>query len=347
MRTLVLLTALTAPLAAPIAAIADVPKVVTDISAIGSLTAQVMGDLGTPEILVAPGANSHNYQLRPSQARALQDANLLIWVGPEMTPWLVPAATDMADEAHVLGLLGSEGTYRRAFEDHDAHERGDEHDDDHDDHDDEEHHAEDHADHAHGDADAHDDHASHDAHDHESEEDHHHEGTDPHAWLDPDNAMIWLDLIASELSEIDPEHADTYRANAAKSHAEIEALSAELETTIAPVKDRPFVVSHDAYGYLQEQFGLQIIGSILLGDSSASGANHPRELLAEMKEQGAVCIFPETQLDEKPARLMAEGSGVRVGRAIDPSGNSHEAGPDLYANMMRGIIGALHDCLAE
>lgn len=323
-------------LAAP--AFADVPNVVTDLSAIGSLAAQVMGDLGTPEVLVAPGSNGHNYQLRPSQARALQDADLLIWIGPEMTPWLVPAAKDMGETAHVLGLLASEGTYLRGFNKYedpaDAHEGHDDHaaHDDHADHDD---HA------------AHDDHAGHDDHAETAESAHKHDGTDPHAWLDPDNAVTWLGTIAAQLSEIDPENAETYRANAATARTNIEALTAELTATIAPVKDRPFVVTHNAYGYLQEQFGLTITGSILLGDASASGASHPRDLLKKMQAEGAICIFPETQLDEKPALLMAEGSGVRVGRPIDPSGSTHDAGPDLYATMMRDIIGAMHDCLAQ
>jgi zinc transport system substrate-binding protein len=326
---------LTLPLALSVSAFAltaqaKVPMVLTDIPAVASLTAQVMGDLGDPQALLGPGADEHHYQLRPTQARALQDSDLLIWIGPELTPWLVPAAQSK-DGDHLLGLLASEGTILRSY--------ADEHED-HDDHGHDDHAHDDHEGHAH------DDHAN-DDHAHEGHDDHghSHEGTDPHAWLDPENAVTWLGTIAERLAALDPENAATYRANAEAAQADLTALTAELEAEIAPVKDLPFVTGHDAYGYLQARFSLNILGSVLLGDATSGGAGHPRELLAAMKDQGAVCIFPESQLDAKPALLLAEGTGVRVGAPIDPSGSTLEAGAGLYAAMMRDLIGAISTCL--
>jgi len=325
----------TLPLALSVSAFAltaqaKVPMVLTDIPAVASLTAQVMGDLGDPQALLGPGADEHHYQLRPTQARALQDSNLLIWIGPELTPWLVPAAQSKEGD-HLLGLLASEGTILRSY--------ADEHED-HDDHGHDDHAHDDHEGHAHDDH-AHDDHA-HEGHD---DHGHSHEGTDPHAWLDPENAVTWLGTIAERLAVLDPENAATYRANAEAAKADLTALTAELEAEIAPVKDLPFVTGHDAYGYLQARFSLNILGSVLLGDASSGGAGHPRELLTAMKDQGAVCIFPESQLDAKPALLLAEGTGVRVGAPIDPSGSTLEAGAGLYAAMMRDLIGAISTCL--
>ncbi len=326
---------LTLPLALSVSAFAltaqaKVPMVLTDIPAVASLTAQVMGDLGDPQALLGPGADEHHYQLRPTQARALQDSNLLIWIGPELTPWLVPAAQSKEGD-HLLGLLASEGTILRSYAD--EHEDHDDHG--HDDHAHDDHEGHTHDDHAHGDHahDGHDDHG------------HSHDGTDPHAWLDPENAVTWLGTIAERLAMLDPENAATYRANAEAAKAELTALTAELEAEIAPVKDLPFVTGHDAYGYLQARFSLNILGSVLLGDATSGGAGHPRELLTAMKDQGAVCIFPESQLDAKPALLLAEGTGVRVGAPIDPSGSTLEAGAGLYAAMMRDLIGAISTCL--
>ncbi len=333
----------TLPLALSVSAFAltaqaKVPMVLTDIPAVASLTAQVMGDLGDPQALLGPGADEHHYQLRPTQARALQDSDLLIWIGPELTPWLVPAAQSK-DGDHLLGLLASEGTILRSYAD--EHEDHDDHG--HDDHAHDDHEGHTHDDHAHGDH-AHD---GHDDHGHEGHDDHghSHDGTDPHAWLDPENAVTWLGTIAERLAVLDPENAATYRANAEAAKAELTALTAELEAEIAPVKDLPFVTGHDAYGYLQARFSLNILGSVLLGDASSGGAGHPRELLTAMKDQGAVCIFPESQLDAKPALLLAEGTGVRVGAPIDPSGSTLEAGAGLYAAMMRDLIGAISTCL--
>lgn len=81
-RLLILFLLLAAPAwAAP-------PRVVTDIAPIHSLVAIVMGDLGTPKLLLPPQADPHHFQLRPSQARLLADADLFVWMGPALTPWM-------------------------------------------------------------------------------------------------------------------------------------------------------------------------------------------------------------------------------------------------------------------
>ena len=179
-------------LLAALPAAAEVPRVVTDLPAVQSLAAQVMGDLGTPEILLAQGADAHHYQMKPSQAAALQDAGLILWVGPEMTPWLERARAAMAPEAPSLALLDAEGTFRRSF-------AAGAHDHDHE-----------------AEAEA------------AGEDDHDHEGVDPHAWLDPQNGQVWLGLIAAELGRLDPENAATYAANAAAAQARLADLDAVL-----------------------------------------------------------------------------------------------------------------------
>ena len=92
-------------------ALAEVPRVVTDIPAVHSLVAEVMGDLGDPVLLLEPGADEHHYQMRPSQARALQEADLLIWIGPELTPWLERALDGVPE----LRLLDAPQTALRDF----------------------------------------------------------------------------------------------------------------------------------------------------------------------------------------------------------------------------------------
>ncbi len=112
------------------AAWAEVPQVVTDIPAVHSLVAQVLGDLGEAELLVSGSADAHSYQLRPSQARALANADLVFWIGPEMTPWLERAlAADTS--AKIVGLLAAEGTLTRQYS-HDHAEASAEDTDDHD-----------------------------------------------------------------------------------------------------------------------------------------------------------------------------------------------------------------------
>ena len=306
-------------------ALAEVPKVVTDIPPVHALVAQVMGDLGTPDLLLAKGADEHDFQLKPSQAGAVADADLVIWIGPELTPWLDGAMDSRPEGAAALALLDAEGTMRRAY----GEAKAEGHDHRHEDHA-EEGHAEE------GHSEAGDSEAGHDGHDHGSE--------DPHAWLDPGNAQAWLGLIAAELGKVDPENADAYAANAAKAGQEIAALDAELAALLAPVKDRPFVTFHDAYGYFVDHFGLTFAGSIALGDASSPGAARLAELRGELEAGGVVCLFPEVQHDPALVEQMAEGTAVKIGGALDPVGSSLDAGPGAYAALLRGMAVAIAEC---
>lgn len=338
------------PTLAPGLALAEVPRVMTDIPAVQSLVAQVMGDLGAPAILLEQGGNAHNYQMKPSQARALQDADLVFWVGPGMTPWLARAIEGVALNGTSVELIEAPGTLQRDFGGavhsgaaHDDHAEG-EHD----------HAAEDDHDHDHA-AEGEHDHAAEAAHDHdheadhdhaaEGEHDHVHTGLDPHAWLDPGNAGTWLGVIAGHLAAADPENAATYTANAEAARARIAALDARLQAELAPVADRPFVVFHDAYGYLAQHYGLTVAGAIALGDAAEPGAGHLAELRADLAAKGVVCVFPEAQHDPKRVAILVEGTAVRVGDALDPSGSSLSYGPDLYEGLMQGLADRLTGCL--
>ena len=309
-----LLTSVAAPVLT-LPAMAEVPRVVTDIPPVHSLVAQVMGDLGQPDLLLEKGANAHSFQLRPSQAAGLQEAGLVVWIGPEMTPWL-DRALEGTSTAKELRLLAAEGTFRQDFGATGAHD----------------HEAEA----------GHDDHG-HDDHGHDDHAGHSHTGLDPHAWLDPANARHWLGLIAAELSAQDPENAAIYAANAEKAQADLAALDGEIAALLTPVKDKPLVVFHDAYGYFAGHYGLTIAASIAEGDAANPGAKHIAELEALLRE-GPVCLFPEANHDPKLVAQLAEATGLTPAGALDPEGSFIEPGAALYGQMLRAMAGTIADC---
>jgi zinc transport system substrate-binding protein len=311
------------------AALAEVPAVVTDIPPVHSLVAMVMGDLGQPVLLLDQGGDAHDFQLRPRQAGAIADADLVVWIGPEMSPWLDHVLESGATQGAVLGLLAAEGTFRQDYDAEGGHDHGG-HD-----------HAAEKA-HDHGTKDVHD-HTAAGGHDHEG---HDHAGTDPHAWLDPHNAEAWVGLIAAELGRIDPANATTYAANAAAAAAQIDALEAEVEATLAPVKDRAFVVFHEAYGYFAGHFGLTIAGAVAEGDAASPGAARLRELQAAA-EGRALCVFPEANHDPALSAQLAEATGTRLGGALDPEGAGLEPGAGLYPALLTGLAQTLADCLSQ
>jgi zinc transport system substrate-binding protein len=302
-------------------ATAEVPVVVTDIPPLHSLVAQVMGQLGTPVLLLGRGADAHDFQMRPSQMASLADAGLVVWMGPDMSPWLDRALEGTETAAVRMAVLGVAGT---ALRPHSGGE-GD-----------------------HGDeaaatgGEAHDHRHAEVAH---AEETQHraYEGTDPHAWLDPANATVWLTAIAAELSRLDPDNAAAYAANAAAAAEAVRTLDAAIEAQLTPVQTRPAVVFHDAYGYYTAHYGLSVLGAIALGDATSPGAAHLRALQEKAGE--AVCVFPEANHDLALVAQMAEATGARLGPALDPEGASLEPGPGLYAALMTGLADGLVACL--
>ena len=279
-------------IAAP--ALAEVPAVVTDIAPVHALVAMVLGDLGTPVLRLDKGADPHDFQLRPSQARAVAGAGLVVWIGPAMSPWLDRALQGTGTAGAQLALLTAPGTATRPYA--------------------------------------------------KAGEDHADDGLDPHAWLDPDNAEAWIGVIAAELARLDPANAVTYAANAAAARTRIAALDRDIAARLAPVRNRPFVVFHDAFGYFAAHYGLSRAGAISPGDATSPGAARLRDLTA--KAAGTVCIFPEVNHDADLSSQMAATSGARLGAAMDPEGTSLTPGPDLYPALMTGLSDALTGCLA-
>ncbi len=299
----------TIPLAAAILSVsgparAEVPVVVTDIPPVHALVAQVMGDLGAPVLMLGRGGAAHDVQLRPSQMAALADAGLVVWMGPRMSPWMDRALQGLGREAGALALLAVEGTVLRGQT-------------------------------ADGGS---DDLAGGEGRDPADG------AADPHAWLDPGNAVLWLGVIAQELARADPANAGTYAANAAEAQAGVAALDAAVAARLAPVRDRPAVVFHDAYGYFADRYGLTILGAIAAGDAASPGAARLRDLQAAAR--GAVCVFPEANQDPALAARMAEAAGTRLGPPLDPEGALLDPGPGLYAGLMTGLAEGFAACLS-
>lgn len=328
-------------------AFAAPPQVVTDIPVTGSLVQQVLGDLAEVHVLVGSGADPHHLQMRPSDAKAVEEAGLLIWMGPELTPWL-ERATDNLTDTESVELLDIDGTYLQNYGEKKTHDHEEGHDHDHEEHAHEEHddHEHDHE-HSHDDGHEHEKHAhEEDGHDH-SHEGHDHSGTDPHAWLDPVNARLWLTEIAEELAEIDPENAATYTANAKSAAANITKLEEEIEEQLKPFADDNIVVFHDAYGYFTGHFGLKPAIAVSLGDASAPSAARISEIKASIAEAGSSCAFPEFGHDSSLIDSAIEGSETRMGAELDPAGRGFDEGAGLYEEVMRGMALALVDCLGE
>ncbi|SFL28241.1 zinc ABC transporter substrate-binding protein [Shimia haliotis] len=325
-------------MAATLSVNAETPRVVADIAPVHSLVEQVMEGVGTATLLMKPGVSPHGYALRPSEARALQNAGLVIWVGPQLAPQIEKSIESLAGDAHVITLLSQEPTIKFDYRGPDDFEVTAK--DDHDDHghDDHENH-DDHSDH-----DDHDEHEGHD--DHDGHEGHDHSGLDSHAWLDPENASIWLGLIAAELSEIDPENAGTYRVNAEAAQAELEEMKVEISRKLEPLRGANYMVFHDAYQYFEQRFGLKTAGAIRVGDASSPSAARLREARETLKEHHIQCIFSEPQFPDSLVASVSEGLDIHTAE-VDPLGAEQDTGPALYKAVITNLADTFVDCLSH
>ncbi len=294
------------------AAVAEVPKVITDIAPIQSLVARVMQGVGTPDVLLPPGASPHDFSLRPSDADRLAQADLIIWVGHALTPWLEEPVETLAPDAAKLELLDTTGWTMLpvrtdpAFAEDEPQE--------------------------------------------ESEQDHDHadSGTDPHAWLDPSNAAVFMTLIAQSLATADPANAATYTANAQAAQGEMAALKAETLALLAPFAGGTYIVPHDAYQYFETAFAMPAAGAISLTDASTPGPARVAELQDKVAHGAITCVLTDPQTSPEWTDVLREGSIAKTA-FVDPDGSSQAEGLEsleaLYPTIIRQLAAGLADCL--
>ncbi|KPF86703.1 zinc transporter [alpha proteobacterium AAP38] len=308
LRLLSLSALLAGLIALPALAAPPPPDVVVTVKPLHSLVSGVMQGVGEPYLLVRGAANPHAFALRPSDAKALSGAELVVWAGPGVETFLEKPLSTLARSAQVLTLV-KEPSVRvlpvrkgGAWEAHDH------------------------------------DHAHEDRPDAEL-------GSDGHVWLDPLNAKAITDLIAARLSALDPARAPAYQANAARQKQSIDALDAEMRAALSPLKDRPFIVFHDAYHYLEDRYGLNAAGAITVSPDQPPGAARLSALRERINQAGAVCIFAEPQFEPALVRTLAQGTKARTG-VLDPEGANIPDGPNLYGQLMRFNLRSLVDCLS-
>lgn len=316
---------------------AAVPSVAVDIAPLHSLVTQVMGNVGEPTLIIPAEVSPHSHTLRPSDAKALANADFVFWMDEGLTPWLEKALDNIAHSAERIEMLAVEGTTTyeiregATFESHDHDDHGSDHKDDH-----EEGHEND----------KHDDHNRKEDDHHEDEHDDHgeHEGNDPHAWLDPENAKVWVQHISDVLSKHDPENAVTYRLNAA---ATVRSLDAMIQTTnqqIAALGNPQFIVFHDAYQYFEKRFGISAAGSISLGDAEAPSPRRIKEIRDTVKNLGVTCVFTEPQYNAGLVSNVFEGTSIVTIGVMDPLGAALPEGKDHYQALIQNMVKSVSQC---
>ena len=294
-------------------------KVVTSIKPIHSLASYIMDGVGSPGLIVDGYNSPHSFQLKPSHAKMLEQADIIFWIGEDLENFLEKPLATIAKKAEKIELLEINGIKklkfreRNIFDEHDDHghdAKKEEHDDD-------------------------DDHG-HDAkkEEHDDHEGHGHGEYDPHIWLDPINAKVILNEITEHLIENDSKNASTYKSNLAKALAEIDKLIIDVITETNT--DLSYVVFHDAYQYYENRFNVNILGAMTVNPDVMPGAEQIHEIHEVIEHDNVSCILSEPQFNPDIIKSIAKDTSVKTG-VLDPLGANLKPGKDLYFDLIRNM----------
>ena len=297
------------------------PKVVTSIKPIHSLVSYVTDGVGRPDLLVDGSSSPHTFQLKPSHATMLQEADIVFWIGEDLESFLETPLDSIAANAKRVTLMDSDQIELLKFREKNVF---DDHHDDHDEH-------EDHAD-------GHDDHDEHEGHDDHA---HHHGEHDIHFWLDPEIAKSIVNITARELSEIDPNNKSTYEKNAANAIDDLEELINVTKSKIN--SNATYIVFHDAYQYFEQRFGIEVIGALTVNPEVLPGAKQLSEIREVIEHENVNCLFSEPQFNPSIANTIAKDTGIKAA-VLDPLGAELEPGKDLYFELISDMASSFENC---
>ena len=324
---------------------AETKGIITTIQPINALVSAVIGNTGKTISIIPAEQSPHDFKLKPSDVKVLQDGNLIFYVSNHLESSVTKVFKNLPKNIKIINLMEESDIDHLAIRDNEAWERHDHHGhDDHDDHDKHGKKDDDHDDHdKHGKK--HDDHDDHDKHGKKHDDHANHEKEDDvHIWLSPNNAIKIVKKVNKELNLYFPENSKIYDENASKFINKIKNLKEELVKELAPIKDKPFIVFHDAYQYFEKTFELNAVGSVALEGDIASSPKQISFIKEKIKASNASCVFQEPQFDTKLVKIVVEGTNAEIG-TLDPLGINITGDKDFYLQLLRNMSKSLKECL--
>ena len=309
-------------------------KVVTSIKPIHSLASYVMDGVGKPDVIVDGYNSPHGFSLKPSHAKMLENADLVIWIGEDLEAFLEKPLDTIAKKAKNIEIMDLKGIKKLKFREKNIFEGHDDHG--HDEHKEHGHdeHKDEHKEHGH---DEHkDEHKEHDGH-----EGHGHGEHDPHVWLDPMNAKVIVKEITKQLVQLDSKNSAAYKANSKKALADIDKLTKNIKKDLS--KDLRFVVFHDAYQYFEKRFGIQVLGALTVNTDVMPGAEQLSEIREVIEHEKVNCIFSEPQFNPSIIKSIAKDTKVKTG-ILDPLGAKLDKGKNLYFDLLNNMASSFKGC---
>ena len=277
-------------------------------------------------VLLKPGVSPHGFQLKPSHLRSIKNSDAVFSIGTPVDSWLDKTLTRVKQPVlkmsalpglHTLPIRNG-GLWLQSVSEKepqgDAHNSGHEHEVTH-----------------------------------AKKKRWHYDG---HIWLSMENAVLFVEAAAELIKELKPQQAAAVEQNKQAWLKQLAQLDQELTTTLAPVKDKPYVVLHDAYQYFETHYQLNGVGSIRLNPEIPPSLKRVQQLRASIQKSDIACIFKEPQFPEKRVLAVVRGLDIKIG-SLDPMGSFVGGSSDKlmvegfmpYDDFLRSIARSISSCL--
>lgn len=322
------LVGVSAMLALPAAMANERVQVVTSFSILADMVENVGGEHVEVTSLVAADGDAHVYSPSPGDARALANADLVVFNGLLFEGWM-ERLISASDYSGTL-VTATDGIEPLAFAGHDEHGHDDHGHDDHDDHGHDEH--------------GHDDHDS----GHEAHADHDHGDEDPHAWQDMHQAEVYIANIRDGLIAADADNADAYRANAEQYLQEMAEVDAEIRALIDEIPASTSVITgHDSFGYFSSAYGVNFLSPVGLSTEADPSGASMAALVDVIAEENVQALFHENMTNQSIITQLSEETGLPIAGTLYADALAAEGEASTYLGMMRHNAQVLHDALAQ
>ncbi len=288
--------------------------VVASIKPLGFIAAAISEGITPVEVLLPDGASEHDYSLRPSDVKRIKNADLVIWIGPEMEAFLTKpaAALPASKNLEIAALPAVKSQLIRGGEDEDEHEES---------------------------------HASDKSEEQDSSHTHHHHGEyNMHLWMSPKIAQESAVAIHGKLLELMPESKAKLDANLQQFEAALAETDKHIGAQLAPVRNKGYFVFHDAYSYFEKHYGLSPAGHFTVNPEIQPGAQRLHQIRTQLVEQKAVCVFAEPQFRPAVIDAVSRGTSVRKG-TLDPLGMGISLTKDSYVKFLSQLSSQYASCL--
>ena len=280
--------------------------VVASIKPIHSLVSSIMQGTGNPHLIIKGAGNPHAYNMRPSDAKAIEHAKLVFWIGPQLEAFLDAPLHTLGANATLVELSKIDGLTLLPYREEDEDQHNEPEDTS--------------------------------AHEHDV-------GMDMHIWLSPNNAIIMADAITTALVRANPSMAGIYIKNNDTLKNKLKKLEIEIRILLAGVTSTPYLTFHDAFQYFEQYYGLNYQGALTLNPNAQLGAKKISQIRQEIKVKKPACIFTEPQYNARVIPTLTEGYEIRSA-TLDALGLAEKAGPDLYDRLLRQTASSFADCLS-